>query len=77
MEQPIDKYKQELLLYKEWADSLKVPKGMSAMEALGSSDYAKAQRWNAKLQGMESVLGLSDKEIKAVEIECGIKQDEE
>jgi len=70
----IEKYKQELRNYAEWVNSLNVPVGMAAIEALDNGDWEKIQSWNSKLQGVEEALCLSAGDIKEIELECGIKQ---
>ncbi len=70
----IERYKQELRDYVAWTNSLQVPRGMGAMQALDNNQWDKCQNWNSKLIGMEDALGLTKEQIKEIEIECGVKQ---
>jgi len=75
----IETYKEELRDYDKWLCEIKKQyhctkeNPLRPMEQLGGSDYDKILKWNEKIAGMETILGLSKSEIKKYEDEIFTK----
>lgn len=79
VEEGLEKYEAELKSYKEWTDKLREyfdrtcgEGNWSPMMHFSGSEYEKLIKWNAELKAMAKVLGLSRKEEKTIDKECGI-----
>ena len=69
----IEKYRDAVKRYKEWSDKKKEEYGSEdVVGSWGDSDFRKVLDWNNKLQYMAEMIGLTDDEVEAIDLECGI-----
>lgn len=67
LEDGVRTYRLELIAYLIWLEkTTKSYNGNDNHFCWGSSDYNRANTWNAKLEGMEKALGLTKEEDKVL-----------
>lgn len=79
IQEGVEAYKAEVREYVSWVDETRAANKMkpedSAFDRFDKIEWAKALEWNAKMAGMVKALGLTENEVKALDAECGVKEE--